>query len=384
MKIAITGASGKTGYRISEEAVKKGFKVRQIIRKNSKISAGLESLETIRVSLDKKGELDKALKDIDALIIATGARASLDLTGPAKVDALGVYRLLESCKRVGIKRVILVSSLCTGKLFHPLNLFGLILIWKKLGENFLRNSNFEWTIIRPGGLKENEDIKSENINYSKEDTQINGSIPRRLVAQCCIDSLKNKESINKLINLESMKLRLDREQNLSFLEFNYPIFQAYDFYELNKNFNCKIQMGGSDQCGNIVNGLELVRKKTKKEILERKSNFRLNKIKDRLEVIDGQIIVYLNLDRVIEIIRQEDDPKEVLIKEFKLSEIQANSILDMRLRSLRKLEEIELKKEKNNLLSEQETLLKILSDERVKKNVLIDEIKEIKNSLKNK
>ena len=82
---------------------------------------------------------------------------------------------------------------------------------------------------------------------------------------------------------------------------------------------------------------------------------------------------------MIEIIRQEDDPKEVLIKEFKLSEIQANSILDMRLRSLRKLEEIELKKEKNNMLSEQETLLKILSDEGIKKNVLIDEIKEIKN-----
>ena len=87
---------------------------------------------------------------------------------------------------------------------------------------------------------------------------------------------------------------------------------------------------------------------------------------------------------MIEIIRQEDDPKDVLIKEFKLSEIQANSILDMRLRSLRKLEEIELKKEKNNLISEQETLLKILSDESVKKNVLIDEIKEIKINLKNK
>ncbi len=122
----------------------------------------------------------------------------------------------------------------------------------------------------------------------------------------------------------------------------------------------------------------------RKEILERKSNFRLNKIKDRLEVIDGQIIVYLNLDRVIQIIRQEDDPKEVLMTEFKLSEIQANSILDMRLRSLRKLEEIELKKEKNNLISQQETLLKILSDEDVKKNVLIDEIEEIKNNLKSK
>ena len=111
MKIAITGASGKTGFRITEEAVKKGYKVRQIIRKNSKVSEGLESLETIRVSLDNKKELDNAFKGIDALVIATGARASLDLTGPAKVDALGVYRQLESCKRVGIKRVILVSSL---------------------------------------------------------------------------------------------------------------------------------------------------------------------------------------------------------------------------------------------------------------------------------
>ncbi len=203
MKIAISGASGRTGFRIAEEAVKKGLNVRQIIRKNSKVSERLKNIETIRVSLDNKKELDKSLENIDALIIATGARASLDLTGPAKVDALGVYRQLQSCKRVGIKRVILVSSLCTGKFFHPLNLFGLILIWKKIGENFLRNSSLDWTIIRPGGLKESEDIKSEKIEYSKEDTQIKGSIPRRLVAKCCIDSLKTNESINKIIEVTS-------------------------------------------------------------------------------------------------------------------------------------------------------------------------------------
>ena len=111
MKIAITGASGKTGYRITEEAVKKGIKVKQIVRKNSKLTENLKNTETFRISLDNKGALDKALENVDALIIATGARASLDLTGPAKVDALGVYRQLQSCKRVGIKRVILVSSL---------------------------------------------------------------------------------------------------------------------------------------------------------------------------------------------------------------------------------------------------------------------------------
>ncbi|MDC3073417.1 SDR family oxidoreductase [Prochlorococcus sp. AH-716-O13] len=203
MKIAITGASGKTGYRITEEALKKGIKVKQIVRKNSKVIENFKNTEIFRISLDKKDALDKALENIDALIIATGARASLDLTGPAKVDALGVYRQLESCKRVGIKRVILVSSLCTGKLLHPLNLFGLILIWKKIGENLLRNQSFDWTIIRPGGLKENEKISTENIDYTKEDTQFNGSIPRRLVAKCCIDSLLNKQSINKIIEVTS-------------------------------------------------------------------------------------------------------------------------------------------------------------------------------------
>ena len=203
MKIAITGASGKTGYRIVEEAEKKGLKVKQIVRKNSKTIEDSKKRETVRVSLNNERALDKALENVDALIIATGARASFDLTGPAKVDALGVYRQLESCKRVGIKRVILVSSLCSGKLFHPLNLFGLILLWKKIGENFLRNKNFEWTIIRPGGLKESEKIEFENIDYTKEDTQFEGSIPRRLVAKCCIDSLTCKQSVNKIIEVTS-------------------------------------------------------------------------------------------------------------------------------------------------------------------------------------
>ena len=72
-------------------------------------------------------------------------------------------------------------------------------------------------------------------------------------------------SINKLINLESVKLRLEREQNLSFLEFNYSILQAFDFLQLSKNYNCKLQMGGSDQWGNIITGIDLVRKISSKQ-----------------------------------------------------------------------------------------------------------------------
>jgi tyrosyl-tRNA synthetase len=67
-------------------------------------------------------------------------------------------------------------------------------------------------------------------------------------------------SVNRMLSFESVKLRLEREQPMSFLEFNYMIFQAYDFLELNRRFDCSLQMGGSDQWGNIINGVELTRR----------------------------------------------------------------------------------------------------------------------------
>ncbi len=67
-------------------------------------------------------------------------------------------------------------------------------------------------------------------------------------------------SVNRMLSFESVKLRLDREQSLSFLEFNYMILQAYDFMELNRRYGCRLQMGGSDQWGNIVNGIDLTRR----------------------------------------------------------------------------------------------------------------------------
>jgi len=70
----------------------------------------------------------------------------------------------------------------------------------------------------------------------------------------------SKLSLNKMLTFESVKNRLDREQPLTFLEFNYMLLQAYDFYHLKQNYNCVLQMGGSDQWGNILNGIELIRK----------------------------------------------------------------------------------------------------------------------------
>lgn len=67
-------------------------------------------------------------------------------------------------------------------------------------------------------------------------------------------------SVNRMLTMDSVRLRLDREQSLTFLEFNYMLLQAYDFYHLNKHYNCQLQLGGSDQWGNIVTGVDLVRK----------------------------------------------------------------------------------------------------------------------------
>ena len=73
-------------------------------------------------------------------------------------------------------------------------------------------------------------------------------------------------TINKMLSFDSVKLRLDREQSLSYMEFNYMILQAYDFLELNKKENCVLQIGGSDQWGNIVNGVDLIKRHSSKEV----------------------------------------------------------------------------------------------------------------------
>ena len=97
------------------------------------------------------------------------------------------------------------------------------------------------------------------------------------------------------------------------------------------------------------------------DILQRRARHRLDQIAARLELVEGYIIAFLNLDRVIQIIRTEDEPKPVMMAEFGLTDRQAEAILNMRLRSLRKLEEMELRREKTDLLAEQEELDKLLS-----------------------
>ena len=204
MHLAVSGASGKTGWRVVQEALGRGHRVTAIVRPGSALPEGLEGAEVVRLNLADASALQQALRGCDALVIATGARPSIDLAAPLKVDAFGVRQQIRACQAVGVPRLVLVSSLCAGLWRHPLNLFGLILVWKRLGEQWLEQSGLDWTVIRPGGLKEAEDnLAAQQVTYSAADQQQEGSIPRRLVARVCLEALDNPASGGRIVEITS-------------------------------------------------------------------------------------------------------------------------------------------------------------------------------------
>ncbi len=118
----------------------------------------------------------------------------------------------------------------------------------------------------------------------------------------------------------------------------------------------------------------------RREVLQRRSRFRLGQIDKRLEILRGLLIVYLDLDRVIKIIREEDEPKIELMKVFDLTEVQANAILDTRLRALRKLEEMQLKTELDELTKEKEQIEALLGSEATQWKTIAWDIRQVKKT----
>ena len=117
----------------------------------------------------------------------------------------------------------------------------------------------------------------------------------------------------------------------------------------------------------------------RRDVLLRRSRYRLAQIEHRLEVLGGYLIAYLNLDKVIKIIRNEDEPKPVLMKTFKLSDVQAEAILNMRLRNLRRLEEMEIRGEEKDLRAEKKSLEELIRSEKQQWKKIADEIKNLRD-----
>ncbi len=118
----------------------------------------------------------------------------------------------------------------------------------------------------------------------------------------------------------------------------------------------------------------------RREVLVRRSKHRLAEIEHRLEMLGGFLVAYLNLDKVIKIIRSEDEPKPVLMKTFKLSEVQADAILNMRLRNLRKLEEMEIRAEEKALKEERTKIKSLIGSQDQQWKTIAGQIKEIRNT----
>ena len=150
--------------------------------------------------------------------------------------------------------------------------------------------------------------------------------------------------------------------------------------ELESRFPMNMNVLDSDLVPRVMSIKEVLQEflKHRQIVLQRRSNYRLQKINARLEILSGYLIAYLNLDEIIRIIREEDDAKTVMMKAFSLTDNQAEAILNMKLRSLRKLEETEIKREFDELSAEKGDLEALLADETKRWANVAEEIKAIR------
>ncbi len=156
--------------------------------------------------------------------------------------------------------------------------------------------------------------------------------------------------------------------------------------DLEVRFGLNMNVLSAGQIPNVLSLRDVLRQwlEHRIEVLVRRSEWRLTKIEHRLEVLDGYLIAYLNLDEVIRIVRFEDDPKQKLIKRFKLTEVQADAILNLRLKSLSKLEEIAIKAEYDRLSKERRNLKKLLKSDDLQWERIAEEVRATRERYSNK
>lgn len=200
MKAFVAGATGETGRRIVKELLNQKIPVKALVRN---LATGQEILppgvEFVVGDVLKPESIREAIADCTVLLCAIGNRPSLDPSGPYRVDYEGTKNLIDIAKSNGIEHFVLVSSLCVSQFFHPLNLFWLILVWKKWAEKHLQESGLKYTIVRPGGLRNDEN--SDRPIMSRADTLFDGSLPRTKVAQVCVAALSEPAAQNKIVEI---------------------------------------------------------------------------------------------------------------------------------------------------------------------------------------
>lgn len=184
--------------------------------------------------------------------------------------------------------------------------------------------------------------------------------------------------LNDIRDESAQDVRIVLEPKSRMVDANLLMEHLFKQTDLESRFNMNMNVLDSDGVPRVMSIKEVLREylNHRHSVLLRRTNFRLDKINYRLEILSGYLTAYLNLDRIIEIIRGEDDAKAVMIKEFALTDNQAEAILNMKLRSLRKLEESQIKEEYDELSEEKDGLESLLSSEDKQWQAIAEEIKQ--------
>lgn len=216
-------------------------------------------------------------------------------------------------------------------------------------------------------------------------TEIPFQIPKGRLIEKIADLFRAKKLalLGNIRDESAEDMRLILEPKNRMVEPEMLMESLYKLTDLEARFTMNLNVLTSANVPKVLNLKEVLREflDHRHVVLVRRSNFRLKQIIHRLELLDGYLIAYLNIDEVIRIIREEDHPKQEMMARFGLTDVQAEAILNMRLRSLRKLEEFEIKKEHDTLSAEKAALEELLHEdnENLRWKAISGEIKEIKN-----
>ena len=248
-----------------------------------------------------------------------------------------------------------------------------------------RNSIVQAYETGRGTFKIRAKWEKEELPYSNYQIVIS-EIPYQVQKSKLIERIADLMEQGKLPSIADIRdestedIRIVIEPKSRVIDSKLIMAQLFSLTELEVKFALNMNVLDKNCVPRVMNLKEVLLAYVdhQKEVLTRRTNFRLRNIAHRLEILEGYLTAYLNLDRVIHIIREYDDAKEKLMSEFKLSELQADSILNMKLRSLRKLEEIEIKAEAESLKKEQADLWILNSDDSHKLKKITEQVKNMR------
>ena len=212
------------------------------------------------------------------------------------------------------------------------------------------------------------------------------NIPYQVQKARLIEKIAEMMELKKLPFLADIRdesttdVRIVLEPKNRTIEAETLMEQLFIQTDLETRFSLNLNVLDADNVPRVMNLREVLQAflDHRHNVLVRRSTYRLNKIEQRLEILEGFLIAYLNLDEVIRIIREEDEPKPIMMAAFKLNDVQVEAILNMRLRQLRKLEEMTIRGEHDDLSAEAKDLKSLLKDETQRWKMIADEISDMK------